>query len=171
MKSKDVKIHELQKKARTRKGRRELRDEFQDLLERQEEIRKRIDEYQFQITTLNSSYFLALADKEKNAATISVLEKQIADANKAIEDLYRHHNDNGETLELYSKIDLYSSQKKQGWISTLAAVIGSAGGVALGGMGLKMAYGADLSGELVNKKTYEWARMFPIFKGGPFKKG
>lgn len=151
-------MKKLQKKPKWK-----LIKEREEIELQQKKIRMETEELQKNLSNLKDDEIVAL--KGTDGTAITLIEAKIDSTKEKIAENDKRYKDNANVLETYSKI---IKNDREGATSTRNSIIGlvtGLGGLALGGIGLKMAYDSDMEGTLVNKKSLEWVKSFPIFKG------
>lgn len=145
-----------------RKPKWKLKKEREELQEQQKYIRIETEKLEANLSSLKDDEIAALKANDGNSITL--IENQIKTIENKISDNDKRYKTNADILEIYSKIIKNDKEGNSSTASTVAAWVTAIGGVALGAIGLKKAYDADLNGDLVNKKTLDWVQRIPILR-------
>lgn len=139
-----------------------LKKEREEVQEQQKIIRVKLTELEDALDKLKDTEIAAL--KANDGDAVALVDDQIKAIEKKIENLDKRYKANADVLEIYSKIIKNDREGNSSTASAWAGWVTALGGLALGAIGLKKAYDADVSGELTNKKTLDWTQRLPIFR-------
>lgn len=145
-----------------RKPKWKLRQERDELQLDQKKLREETDALRTQLANLMNDENIAL--KANNVDVIAVLDHQIDETRKKIDENEKHYKSNAEDLEIYSKIIKNDREGRSVVRNSIFGAIGTLGGLGLWAVGMKKAYDSDQDGTLVNKKTLDWVGRLPILR-------
>lgn len=142
-------------------NRQTLGREERDLKDRQAMLRRKKDALQDRKEDLRADLYKAI--KAGDSTTEKVIRAELDEIKEDIREINTELKVNSDGLESCSKI---VKNKDEGMSSKLGALfmgLGTGAGIWLGKKSLEKAYGADESGQLVNKRTLEvFNRLNPI---------
>lgn len=145
-----------------RKPKWKLKEERDDLQMEQRLLRRRNDILSNELEQRKTEEIAAL--KADNQTAITLLDRQISDIEKKINENEKHYKNNAEVLEIYSKVLKNDREGKSSmvasWVGAVTGLVGA--GVAV--TGLRMSFKSDEEGGLINKKTLEWVKGLPIIR-------
>ena len=145
-----------------RKPRWKVKEERNELMLQQQQIRLETEKLETQVNNLKEDEIVAL--KSNDGATIAVIEEKIRTAQEKIAQNDKRYKENAAALKVYSEVAKNDSDSDNNTLATVIGVITGIGGLAIGGVGLMKAYESDEAGTLVRKKTFDWVKGLPIVR-------
>lgn len=140
----------------------ELKMEKEELQRQQKEIREYTDKLKSDLNGTKDQLIQALVSND--GVDIAKLENSIQEMESKIKANDERYKMNAGVLETYSKVTKNDKEGNSAKSGSILGWITGLGGMALGALGLGLAYRSDIEGSLSNKKTLDWAKSFPILR-------